>query len=355
MAPEKPRIEVEIGPRFEIFYALHKTFAPPTALTGKWRRSARSRLGPRVENEARDVAPHPLMWAVLADSTLSAARITSFDDLTGAIEAQPEESFRETILAGVPDVRGVRLAETFDTLLGNPEDYRSRLVAVLRAFWSRVFADDFDALLPELNRLGRQLASAAASATLANAGSRTGIPISLDEESGALIAGRSGYSIPVSRVGRVVLLPSAFNLNRWWTKRESEHADLFFPVSDGTITPNDAVSRSARAAPKATEIELMPEVVFRALGDTTRYAIATILARTPMTPTELARQLRVSKPTITHHVHSLRDAGLIIEGEGGGKLALDRAKLEQLSEAVVSALFSSEGRLKLSRTRKKSS
>lgn len=353
MDTEKLPLEVEISPRFEIFYALHKAFAPATGLTDKWRRSARSRLGARVESDAHDVAPHPLMWAVLADSVLQAKHIAGFEEIIETIETQSADELRGTILSGVPDVPGADLAAAFERLLADADDYRSRLVAVLRAFWSRVFEEDFRAIVPELNRQGRQLRSASANATAANVGSRLGIPIAVNEETATLAAGRGGYSVPLARVGRVLVLPSAFNLNRWWTKREGDTVDLFFPVSDGTITPNDAISQGNRSAEIAVTEEVKPEVVFRALGDTTRYAIASILARSPMTPSELARQLKVSKPTITHHVHSLRDAGLIVEGGDGGRLALDRSKLEQLSGAAVSALFVSEGKLKLSKTRKK--
>lgn len=294
------------------------------------------------------------MWAVLADCALTAKRVTGFDDIIHMIETHSADALRAMILAGVPDVPGMDLAATFEKLLENPDDYRARLVGALRAFWSRVFADDYRALEPELNRMGRQLRSAGANATSANVGARVGIPIAADETAGSLVAGKSGYAVPLDRLRRVLILPSAFNLNRWWTKRENDGVDLFFPVSDGTITPNDAIVQGFRPASSGLREDVKPEIIFRALGDTTRYAIATILARSPMTPTDLARQLKVSKPTITHHVHSLRDAGLILDGGDGGRLSLDRTKLEQLSEAAVSALFSSEGKLKLSKTRKKS-
>src|SRR5438093_13757029 len=89
------------------------------------------------------------------------------------------------------------------------------------------------------------------------------------------------------------------------------------------------------------------ESVFRALGDTTRYAIASILARTPTTSAELARSLNVSKPTITHHVHALRSAGLITEtpSRGSTKLSLSRDTVAALSGAAVEQLFSAKGDL----------
>ncbi len=356
-------VEIEIGPRFEIFYALHRLFSPPSPHADRWRKQARSRLESRLVDDATDLAPHTLMWAILADCSLSSERVETFEDLTAAIAALPAAELKATILAGVPVVRGVDLRAMFEAALRDPENYRERLIGVLRAFWTRGFADDFETVRPELVRMGRQLTAARAHATQANAGSKLGIPIEVDETTETLTAGRSGYAIPLARVGRIVLLPSAFNTHHWWTKRDDGESpvQIFFPVNDGTIGPNDAVAPSRRTQapeqdnPAATRAptNLRPELIFRALGDTTRYAIATILARSPTTPSDLSRQLKVSKPTITHHVHALRDAGLIIDGTGGGKLTLDRSKIEELSAAAATALFASEGKLKLAKTRKK--
>jgi DNA-binding transcriptional ArsR family regulator len=105
----------------------------------------------------------------------------------------------------------------------------------------------------------------------------------------------------------------------------------------------------------ASHSDINAESVFRALGDTTRYAIASILARNPTTSAELSRSLRVSKPTITHHVQALRAAGLIAEKPAGGstKLSLSRATVAAVSEAAVEQLFSSTGDLALVTTRKR--
>jgi len=112
--------------------------------------------------------------------------------------------------------------------------------------------------------------------------------------------------------------------------------------------------RAPREKPRATR-DINAESVFRALGDTTRYAIASILARTPTTSAELARSLKVSKPTITHHVHALRSAGLITETPSGGstKLSLSRETVAALSGAAVEQLFASKADLSLGTTRKR--
>jgi DNA-binding transcriptional ArsR family regulator len=85
-------------------------------------------------------------------------------------------------------------------------------------------------------------------------------------------------------------------------------------------------------------------LVFRALGDATRFAMAHLLARRAMPAVELARQLHLSKPTVTHHLRFLREAGLIEEqGEGGRRLlALKREAIEALSSRTARRLFEAE-------------
>ena len=59
---------------------------------------------------------------------------------------------------------------------------------------------------------------------------------------------------------------------------------------------------------------------------------------------ELAKILSVSKPTISHHVHLLREAGLIQEAyvNGSVELQLNKQVLEKLSELTISKLFDAD-------------
>jgi DNA-binding transcriptional ArsR family regulator len=155
------------------------------------------------------------------------------------------------------------------------------------------------------------------------------------------------------------MIPSAFNARRWWAKYETkaQRVTLYFPITTESGAPNalGEESRKRRDLPAKRPGAINAESVFRALGDTTRYAIASILARTPTTSAELARSLKVSKPTITHHIHALRSAGLISEIPSGAstKLALSRDTVAALSGAAVEQLFSSTGDLALETTRKR--
>ncbi len=84
-----------------------------------------------------------------------------------------------------------------------------------------------------------------------------------------------------------------------------------------------------------------PALIFKALGDTTRYAIVSHIAQNPRTSAELSKILKVSKPTISHHVHLLREAGLLHEEplSRSVQLSLKRDIIEHLSEATVGTLF----------------
>ncbi len=60
--------------------------------------------------------------------------------------------------------------------------------------------------------------------------------------------------------------------------------------------------------------ETVPDTLLRALkalSDPTRLKILRYVAHTPLTPTELARKLRLRTPTVMHHLHALRLAGLV--------------------------------------------
>jgi ArsR family transcriptional regulator len=126
-------------------------------------------------------------------------------------------------------------------------------------------------------------------------------------------------------------VPSAFNTAKLWAAYADSHkrTRFFIPVLDPGLS-----------AGAAAQIE--PSAVFKALGDTTRYAIASMLARTPMTSVELARAFDVSKPTISHHVQQLRAAGLLEEAQGdnGVVLSLNRRVLEKASGAAAREMFS---------------
>jgi len=102
-----------------------------------------------------------------------------------------------------------------------------------------------------------------------------------------------------------------------------------------TLAPHPVPPSTARD----TELDLAG--AFAALGDATRYAIVSLIARTPMTGAELARRIGTSAPTMSHHLRVLRSAGLVLERPQGKRvlLSLDRSAIAGLSEAALAHFF----------------
>lgn len=69
--------------------------------------------------------------------------------------------------------------------------------------------------------------------------------------------------------------------------------------------------------------EVVPDALhlsLKALADPTRLRILRYLIAQPLTPAQLSRRLRLRVPTVVHHLHALRLAGLIhVTLEAGGE------------------------------------
>ena len=396
MTPSRPfRIELAATPRFDVFYALYIVAnRAPTALE-KWKDRALARLPGDFDRVARRVAPVPLFWPLLADALQRTPGEMTFAEMVGALREIPAESLKANIVSGIfHDARAARALSTgkknlrqvlaseklkggellahfglrpydanshatraMTALLSDAETFRQEVLLVLDRFWQSGFGADWSALEPSIRAESFRLRDLLDGGQSVEALSRDlGLPVTFDS-SAREIRPRSGPPIAYADVDRCFVIPSGFNTRRWWAKYEttSGRVSLYFPVTRDSIDPNQLardLSGTRTGSPKAP---INAESVFRALGDTTRYAIASILARAPTTSSDLARSLRVSKPTITHHVQALRAAGLIADTPPGGstKLSLNRETVVGVSAAAVEQLFSSTGSLSLDTTRKR--
>jgi DNA-binding transcriptional ArsR family regulator len=251
-------------------------------------------------------------------------------------------------------------AKAMSTLLSDTEAFRGELLLVLDRFWQSGFGADWTALEPSIRAESfrvRDLQDEGES--LEEMRRDLALPVTFDSGERE-IRPKNGPPIAYDEVDRCFVIPSGFNTRRWWAKYETKPGrfSLYFPVTRDSIDPNRLPGQGrASNVPRARRPQpaINAETVFRALGDTTRYAIASILARTPTTSSDLARSLKVSKPTITHHVQALRAAGLIADmpADGSTKLSLNRETIGGVSEAALNQLFSSTGNLLLDTTRKR--
>lgn len=392
-------IEVIVSPRFDVFYALHVLSSEAPTPLQLWKYKAAERLTHDFERVAKRVAPLPIFWPLLADAMRDTAGAMSFDDMLSTLRSMPAGELSANVIAGIfhdrPTVSALLTrkqtlrsvltddrspgellshfgllpytprspaAVAIETLLSDPESYRDDLILALQRFGQSGFSADWSALEPGLRGDAARLKALCDRKSIGQIATELRLPVSFDEDAGVMRT-KSGAVVKLEGIERCYLLPSAFNTRRWWAKYESKvgRVMLYFPVWDGAESANrlSATSPASEGARRRAGTSRAPsvdaEAVFRALGDTTRYAIASILARNPTSSADLSRSLNVSKPTITHHVQALRSAGLITEKAEGGssRLSLNRETLAALSASAVQDLFSSTGELQLLTTRKR--
>jgi len=388
-------IEFVVTPRFEVFYALNTiTTSAPTPLD-RWKDRALSRLPRDFDRVAKRVAPIPIFWPLLADSLQNTPGEMTFEEILSTVRELPAEELKENILSGIfHDAETVGLlvagkkslrqvltgnelpggellthfglrpysptsdaANAVSGLLSDPAKFRNELGIVLERFWQTGFKRDWSVLEPKLRAEAFHLKDLHENGSVADLITELNLPAAVAEDAQELRS-KAGSAVAFNSIDRFYVLPSAFNTRRWWAKYETRarRFSLYFPVAREAASPNRIVEeeRPAKVA-RPSRQTVNAESVFRALGDTTRYAIASVLARTPTTSAELARSLKVSKPTITHHVQALRAAGLIEEMSDGGstKLSLNRDTVANLSTAAVEHFFASTGVVALVTTRKR--
>jgi DNA-binding transcriptional ArsR family regulator len=395
MPPNKRvSITVAVTPRFDLFYALYALVDDATTPVDQWKTRAAERLPARFAEIAQQVAPRPIFWPLLADTLQKIQGELTFDEIVGTLRQMSATELKANVLSGIfhdkrtvdslisgkQSIRQVvernqasasllthfglrpydsasESARAMSTLLTHTAAFREDLVSTLEKFWQGAFRADWATLAPNLLAAATRMRELEAQLALEDLAQELRLPVEFDKAARE-VRPKNGPAIPYANIERCYVLPSSFNTRRWWAKYETrgDRVNLYFPVfRDGSVgtASNREPRRAAGREPPGSKIRA--EQVFRALGDTTRYAIASVLARAPTTSAELARRLGVSKPTITHHIQTLRSAGLINEDPAGGptKLSLNRETVAVLSRVALDQLFSASGDLPLDTTRKR--
>ena len=363
----QPLIHAIVTPRFEVFYALQALESGVGEHLQDWRREMERRMPARLRTSLASVAPTPLIWPLLADALRELPSSVNFGEMLESLRRIDARTFQSFVLGGVFKAAGsvsglvsgsVSLARTvsaeakiqdkllgliglhpfnkgspsslaFDRIVREPGAYRDEVVSVVDSFWTSGFSDTWLRLEPEMRERSREMRARATRNSFAEFATEQKLPITIDGDE--IVTMRGGARTPVKSAAGIYLIPSAFNIAKLWAAYADARGRtrFFLPVLDTALSP-------AGSSP------IDPALVFRALGDTTRYAIASSIAHAPMTSVDLARVFGVSKPTISHHVQVLRAAGLLLETqtENGVQLALNRRVLERLSSAAAREMFS---------------
>lgn len=360
-------IQVVVTPRFELFYALQALESGPNEKLYDWTSEMGRRIPARLRTSFADIAPCPLMWPLFADALREAPPAVTFPEMMEMLRKMDEQTFQTSVLEGAFKTSGAvrrlvdgdatlastvasevksqqkllsllglspysaesRSARAFQHLIDDPSAYRNGVVAVLESFWKSAFEEIWQRLDNTMRETTRTFRPRATLSRFPELARERKLPLTIEDDH--VVNVRAGSRIPMGSIGGVYLIPTVFNsLNLWAAYPDAQGRTRYFlPLLD--ISPADRA--------------LDPALVFRALGDITRYAIASSIAREPTTSVELARAFSVSKPTISHHVQVLRSAGLLEETqtEAGVLLALNRRVLERTSAAAAREMFSEHG------------
>lgn len=344
-------------------------------LHGAWTNAARHRLSLAFWRKFRAMGAWPRIWSVVPDLLGDVAPSDSMDQAFERLTALPASEFAAEFVGGVLHPRRLirrlvkgelsleeavgkasalhrewllfsglypfdaesPVARTLQQALDSPRRFRQSLVELLEEFWSTVFRGTWRVAQPSYERSAVEKARLQAACDPQQLADELRLRVEIDLEKGFIAAVRGGYRLPLTQLRTAWMIPSAFNVHHFWHVLESRgKATAVFPYFDPAIELGIVAPR-ARDSRRLTESRFDPALVFRALADTARYSMVLLLGAAPRTATELSRLLSLSKGTVSHHVHILREAGVVSRSLDGNVmlLTLDRQVLEQLSAETL--------------------
>jgi DNA-binding transcriptional ArsR family regulator len=380
--------------RYEFFYALQAVLQTEARIHQSWKQDALARLPETFHDETKKLGFSSEIWAAIADTLPGSRPALDYTEMVVLLREQDVNEFAQKLLLAMLHIEEIvdallggrtdllsalnRLPKSkhewltfvglypyapqspmvaaLEFLLSSPDRFKETVLAIMEIFWKHCFAGTWQDLRPQLQRSCQEKERLFHSCSFDEFARQALLRIHVDETREQIEAVRGGYKLRYRDVAGCYFMPSAFNDRRYWTalsEPDASHVHVYFPFFDPAI-----VLDLQKAAPAVSyvEPELDPAMIFKALGDSTRYAIASMIARQPTHSVELARRLGVSKPTVSHHVNQLREAGLISEEYKNGcvLISLRRDIIEKLSDLAVRKLFESEASVDLTTSRKKS-
>lgn len=192
----------------------------------------------------------------------------------------------------------------------NPEEFGRRYLDSLQAYYEVFFSE-------EEKRIGGKLEQALAKTQqqLGKMGAQAYLDSLVDTLKGKFRTGDEDLILtPSYWCSPGVVFPSL----------ESDQALIMFgarpkeeSLVPGEIVPDDLLQR------------------LKAMTDPTRMRILRYLLQEQLTPAELARRLRLRAPTVTHHLHTLKSAGMVHFVKKGKNEHLYYAKMDSIKETYV--------------------
>jgi DNA-binding transcriptional ArsR family regulator len=198
-----------------------------------------------------------------------------------------------------------RRVETVMNMFANPESFGENYLQSMTAYYEGFFAEEEKRIAPKLEQSlakTQKMAEKHDLVTLLN----------------KLLVGDWDESI--LELEELIIVPS------YW----------FSPWSINSLVQPDRMLLLYGSRPKEESLvpgEIVPDDLMqklKAMTDPTRLRILRYLMQEQLTPAELARRLRLRAPTVTHHLHSLKAAGMVQFVRRGKHEHLYFAKMESI-------------------------
>ncbi len=342
----------DYGTAYDFFASVHVLHNPARfGLRGAWAAGVRSRLpgeARKILEEAERAIFIPLHWIhTLPPPKDSVAMLRALADIS-PVERLPvltfspsvEEPMRSLLLSvgkkgswdaeDLSVLRSLRKKREWNTsrevlegilsAWAAQEAFGAALLEALQIYYDVFFAEEEGRIAEPLQAAverARTLAKAMPWPQLLETLSQ-GVRFSADTEAESLVLAPSYWTAPLVVFNRVA--------PRQWL--------LLFGArpADASLVPGEVVPDALLRALKA-------------LGDPTRLRILRYLSHEPMTPSALARKLRLRAPTVVHHLSILRLAGLVylsvdMAHRKSERFYMARAEKIQQTVAILNAFLS---------------
>jgi len=338
--PANPSLSWDIGTAYDLFFSLHVLHMPEKfGLRASWAAGVRSRMSNderEILLKAQNAFYVPLCWIYTlpapkdAESALWALRQMAPEERLLALTFCPETSdayrdiftsvasrgaWEESDLEALKDhyreygkepPRAKELKGKLEAWT-NPAQFGERYLSALQSYQSSFFAEEQRRISDDLRVCLQRAQGLAETVSVSDMIEDLSRGIHFDE---------------YFDVSELILVPSYWITPLiYFSKVEEDSMLIVFGArpADTSLVPGEQI-------PDPVLLGL------KALSDPTRLRILRYLAHENLTPAELARRLRLRAPTVTHHLRSLRLAGLVHVTVGTKHESRYTARLESIDE-----------------------
>jgi DNA-binding transcriptional ArsR family regulator len=322
--PLSHALEWDYGTAYEVLYSLHTILRPKDhGIPAPWAAGVRKRLSPQSQADLKTFFSQPFGYVAYSPLhlVLQMDQPKTVDRFLERMEAIPDDEFsRRTHIPIVSDenlqrlinkgvnrkpindadveeyrhliVQGGRVPPTAAEVrryfadVADSANTKRRWLALLREYQAVFFAEEEKRARPVLEKMLEQAQKMSRT---------TPVPELIEKLSNGVTVS------PDLDLKRLVLVPSIW-LHPFAVRFELADRELFitwgahppgYHLVPGETVPEDAL------------------LVLRALADPTRLRLLRLLAAEPRSPQSLAIELKLSLPTVSHHLRELRVAGLV--------------------------------------------